>query len=538
MKKYCPDINVPLKENKINLSTNIEDYTNVQNQILKFDICIKGCMVFAGINEEKLFCSCGLSRFTPCSNRKCKKPNSNIPIVCNHLKTRTPIKSLLYKSIISIIYGLIQYKLFHTLINSEPFDEKYYFNNNFNHGDVRSGSVYKKHWNLMVNNFNKYIAKEENAEKSFKMVNILLGQFYDGAQVSKSKATPFYPLFITVLNLPPNYRMQLGVGMFAITVYSAATNSVAENFLFTLFVAELNYLKNGFEIAIGDDIYFVQVRLIMHIYDTKAVESHLKVQSSNSKEGCCFCNDGGKGIYINDLNKTVYINVRDYLPYDHILRFFGQATICCPKDSVAVVSQESENHKYKLIENKLDKTQPRKFSLHDNFHSKRKYNFATESCCNDSDIAEKIYNAVKYNSYTYYHENSFYKYQNFEKYLYYQYTNQRPQIIYERKENKLYIENGKQAEIERKTVCGVKGVWKEARLDYSSILHVTWGPMHYLKNFVDRMLDVWVKDDMFDGKIRNYNQNLDLHPYCHVIASRNNNEIPWKLTPKIQEKVI
>jgi hypothetical protein len=61
--------------------------------------------------------------------------------------------------------------------------------------------------------------------------------------------------------------------------------------------------------------------------------------------------------------------------------------------------------------------------------------------------------------------------------------------------------------------------------------------MHYLKNFVDRMLDVWVKDDIFDGKIRNYNLNLDLHPYCHVIANRNN-EIPWKLTPKIQEKVI
>ena len=82
------------------------------------------------------------------------------------------------------------------------------------------------------------------------MINILLSQFYDGCAVFRNKVSSFHPLVITILNLPPNYRFKLGnfffsfailclfyrfvlgVGMFALAIFSSDIKSVAEDFLF------------------------------------------------------------------------------------------------------------------------------------------------------------------------------------------------------------------------------------------------------------------------------------------------------------------
>ena len=45
------------------------------------------------------------------------------------------------------------------------------------------------------------------------MINIVIGQFYDGCQIYKTKHSSFWPLVVSFLNLPPSYRTKMGVGM-------------------------------------------------------------------------------------------------------------------------------------------------------------------------------------------------------------------------------------------------------------------------------------------------------------------------------------
>ena len=105
---------------------------------------------------------------------------------------------------------------------------------------------------------------------------------------------------ITVLNLPPNYRFKVGVGMFALTIFSLNSKSIVEDYLFNnLYVEELLMLNEGFEKEINDVTYFIQVRQIQGIFDTIAAQDKLKIQSSGSLAGCGLCNAGkGKRFFL------------------------------------------------------------------------------------------------------------------------------------------------------------------------------------------------------------------------------------------------
>ena len=121
----------------------------------------------------------------------------------------------------------------------------------------------------------------------------MISQFYDGCAVYRSKVSSFHPLMITILNLPPNYRFKIGVGMFALTIFSLNSKSIVEDYLFNnLYVEELLILNEGVPVKIDDMIYFIQVRQIQGIFDTIAVQDKLKIQSSGSLTGCGLCNVG------------------------------------------------------------------------------------------------------------------------------------------------------------------------------------------------------------------------------------------------------
>jgi hypothetical protein len=161
------------------------------------------------------------------------------------------------------------------------------------------------------------------------MVNLLLSEFYDGCQLFKSKVCNFWPLMISILNLPLFLRVQLGVGSFLLSLFTGALNTPAERFLLEeCLCEELLQFYNGIQYNIDGKIFFVQARLISTILDTKAFEETLHVHASNSYSGCFLCNTG-EGSYYGV--KTIYQNDhRTYLPITHYLRNSGQSGYCCP----------------------------------------------------------------------------------------------------------------------------------------------------------------------------------------------------------------
>jgi hypothetical protein len=123
-----------------------------------------------------------------------------------------------------------------------------------------------------------YEFKFRNDKNKPIMINILLGQFYDGCAVFKNRVSVFWPYNIIILNLPPNYRVKLGIGMFLISIFTGITGSNAEDFFKrNLIVSELRSLCEGVFFKIHEKQYFVQVRMILTILDTIAVQDFLKV---------------------------------------------------------------------------------------------------------------------------------------------------------------------------------------------------------------------------------------------------------------------
>ena len=132
--------------------------------------------------------------------------------------------------------------------------------------------------------------------------------------------------------MPPLYRTKLGIGLFLVTLFTGTYGSAAEEFLLVnCYAQELLKLEEGIEIVINNQKYFLQARLIQHIWDSKALDKMLKCQSSGtSYSGCVFCK-GITGKYIGINGKMTYPGHRRILPLQHYLRNFGQSTKCCPK---------------------------------------------------------------------------------------------------------------------------------------------------------------------------------------------------------------
>jgi len=300
-KDFYPYSKLPIKiSKKGNIISKLEDYNCSKIPILEFDVCINSCVVFSGDHSTSWYCpNCNSLRFTFC--KKCRYQGKQI-YKCNCID-RIPVKTVSYRPIKALVINLMNYESFRKLINYEYFNMNLYFDRNQKHWDIKTSTVYKQNYNEMQNKFNDF-NKNEIDKTKYKMINIMISQFYDGCAVYRNKISSFHPLIITILNLPPNYRYKMGVGMFTLSIFSSTSKSIVEDFLFNnLYVEELMSLNDGFAYQIYDEIkkkdlfFFIQVRQIQGIFDTIAAQDKLKIQSSGSLTGCGLCNSG-KGNYI------------------------------------------------------------------------------------------------------------------------------------------------------------------------------------------------------------------------------------------------
>ena len=73
-------------------------------------------------------------------------------------------------------------------------------------------------------------------------------------------ALPIWPLFCTILNLPPSVRTKVGAGMFMLTAFYGKLDSATEEFIFNdCLIAELKILYKGLLVEVAGRQYFMQV---------------------------------------------------------------------------------------------------------------------------------------------------------------------------------------------------------------------------------------------------------------------------------------
>lgn len=277
LKSLFPANNIPPK-----IHSDSEE--NIGSDVLWFDCCQCENFIYAGNNSILFSCKlCKALRYRPC--RSCGAKTH-----CNHKKQyRTAIaEPISYRPLIGIFSNLLASDQFIKAISYKSYPSYVYENEDL-YVDIVSGRNAKVSMQEMQENYNLFM-QQQQFNQCFVPINLLLSVNFDGAQIYKTKVTNFTPLIVTLENLPPPLRNSVGIGMFTISLFTKSTKSSCYKFiLHDCFVQELKLLEQGVKMTISGRMYYVQARLILHRYDTKALESVCKIQGTGSYAGCQKC---------------------------------------------------------------------------------------------------------------------------------------------------------------------------------------------------------------------------------------------------------
>jgi hypothetical protein len=236
-----------------------------------FDCCLCGYTVYEGDNSGLNKCKvCPLYRYTDKSNRY-------------------PIATINYRPIASIICELLENRTFISALKVKNNDIK---GENI-YSDIINSNYSKQLLHEMHQNYVSKNNKGDFHDRSVTEISLLLSFSYDGAQIYRYATSHFWPMFISILNLPPELRKNLGQGTFMIALFTSIPGSTAEQFIFhNCLVNELLLLNEGITIKIKNNYFHIQARLCIIGVDSKALETVTYTQGSNSYAGCPLCRLG------------------------------------------------------------------------------------------------------------------------------------------------------------------------------------------------------------------------------------------------------
>ena len=240
--------------------------------IFKFHCCPCGKTVYVGDNKTAEICidpACFYkSRYTGDERKRTARRELNYRslalLICELIGTKSFLKAILTKARIAAEGSL---------------------------SDILDGPIAKKHLKEMHYKFNVLQEHLLSKQPTIQVVEVslLLSIYYDGAQLFSRSTVAMWPLMLSILNLPPPLRKTRGIGLFMISLFTGKPNSNSETFIIECLVKELLFLNDGFAILIDGITYVVQARLIMHCYDSRALESLVNVQGAGSYAGCPLC---------------------------------------------------------------------------------------------------------------------------------------------------------------------------------------------------------------------------------------------------------
>lgn len=298
LQKFLPEVSWPLaksargkKKNTLNLNA----YVPEDGRRYKMDVCVKGCHAYVGIYAKEIRCpntKCNKPRYRDCTQNKCKNPNCN-PFDgtgCS-VRRRIPIRTAYYLPIIPLFKELVHWsittekdvykdnfmaasqKTYITKINSKGENEQLV-------GDVTDSKQATYHKNKMANLYKQECAKFPNLD--LEEWSFITSEFYDGGTLFARRSKSVWPLVLTILNCNPDARIKIGIGMFLVALHDLAVGCRAEQSIFSeLLMPELNFLGRGHIFSFVHKgktrNIFLQVRLILHTYDTMALLKMLKL---------------------------------------------------------------------------------------------------------------------------------------------------------------------------------------------------------------------------------------------------------------------
>ena len=255
--------------------------------VLWMDCCPCGEFVYSGINDTHYRCPhCNTTRYTRCSRPDCQET-----LYCDHKIYRTPRDQLNYRPLSILFMELLSFELFHMAINYESYPTYIYQPQNELYVDISGAASATKATKEMKVRFERAMKYEiQQMSGNITPINLLLSISFDGAQVYKTKIADFAPLFITIENLPPSLRNSVGIGMFTASLFTKKMLSGSYDFiLHDCLVQELQLLEKGIVMTVKGQAYFVQARVILHRYDTKALEKITRTKGTGGKLGCRKC---------------------------------------------------------------------------------------------------------------------------------------------------------------------------------------------------------------------------------------------------------
>jgi hypothetical protein len=401
-----------------------------------------------------------------------------------------------------------------------PYFEEYldYDRTHFNmdkFSDFMDGELARGHLQDMKRKGDEWKKSVFSPQENVKCVNILFSTFYDDGQVFKSKCTDFWPLAFGIENVPPHLRGKIGLSYFLIALYTGKHKEV-ERTIFSDFISEeLRQLYIGIMHVANGKTYFIQARLVVHIYDTKAAEPLLGFQSTgNSKFGCPLCG-GITGIHNG--SKCVMLGHRGYLPQENFLRFFGQTGKCCPTgfyDSAQIkqwyvpehfLNTEGEystfcfeNHEtVQNFRNKVadDNSDIRRVAVEKHLKTEN-IDTLFDPCDGNPETKDNLIQFIFHDliQYQWYHDGEFElnEVRNlFKDFLFYRHQDFRTTKKYKRQGHLDYLESSMTAETTNVITKGLKSRWYWYRLQYGDIeTQFSWPVAHSISGTVVRIVQL------------------------------------------------
>jgi len=520
-----PEINWHVRTNKYgDLKSSVDKYCEDDHSMIEFHICpSKGCCAFvADYSKDKRCRICNEPRFTKCKHISCNNRDYN---ECNHkIENRVSLKSMFYRPFTSLLYNLLKTEGFIHAINFNFLDQT----ESYKYMDCSDGSTYKNNLNDMKLRYEEKFGK---LEKKPQMINILLGQFYDGCQIFKKKYSVFWPLNAIILNLPPSYRIKLGIGMFLVSIFTARSKSNAEDFLLrSLVVGELKRLNEGVLLTVNGVDFFLQARMILTILDGIAVQDFLKVQGNQSYAGCFMCRNGTG--YGHRLNRIVFVGHRRLTDLRHYTRDFGQSKKCCPpnyypkftKNKRVYKSSVEDDVAFEDISAQHDLTS--KKTANEIFHTDIPfYRKGVLIVCyqGKSEEIKEFLNSGAKGVWVWYHKDPEFNFVIFQNDLWFHNCDYRAKVGYTRKTNDEYLQFGSDARLKLKNnpklskndraVNGVHDNWAMSELPYCDVeTDLCWGPFHSMCNVALNIIDNW-KNERITSK------TIDIIEYCKATGT-------------------
>eukprot|EP01039_Chlorochromonas_danica_P011279 gene11278-12580_t len=409
----------------------------------QFGVCEDGCVVYEGPYKNCSVCPVCAKERWPQVKDVSRKVNK---------------ASIFYRSLITRIKALLKIRqpTFANILKDATRTKACHGDNFVS--DLLHGSEPRRQLDDM---HDKFLRKTLPASDVIE-VSLLLGQFFDGAQIFKYTTSSFWPIVLTILNLPPNLRHSPDIGLFVCALNPTKKHkdkTAISNFLFRdWLIRELMFLYEGFTYRVDDRTYYIQARLVLHCLDTMALCPVIQCHGPQSLAGCALCRKSGTPSRSTSNGTTtarrrkkesiVLIGHRQYTPEDNVLRNYGQSSQPCPARFFDGAFTESDAEAY--FKNAQGVIKP--------ICVERKYHRSTTSFGDDNmQFIRKVCNEGAY----------------------YPFTERRLDVYRKRLLNRNLT-----------AVNGQYGLWHFCKLPYADVeRHLCWDPFHAIKGLIVHLVE-------------------------------------------------